>query len=121
MLIPFRSAAAGDFFMQEPYVRVLFVLMNKPFAPQGILVADQLENHLRDLQAGLNAGADDSQAASDEDGMSAVGLKQRAWPLIDMLNRSLKKKVDVTWGVSRLLKYPPILVHRPARSHVTKL
>ncbi len=103
MLIPFRSKAAGEFFMLESHAQALFELMDKPFAAQGIITASEVAQRLARLQAALNAPTNQataqSQPISDADAQ-AVGLKQRAWPLLDMLTRAEQKKVDVTWGTT---------------------
>jgi hypothetical protein len=102
MLIPFRSKAAGDFFMQEPYVKTLFALMGKNYAAQGVIAAAEISMRLAQLQLALSqAQADQEPQITDTDSEMTpvpVGLKQRAWPLIDMLTRSEKKGVDVVWG-----------------------
>ena len=43
-----------------------------------------------------------SGAADDEDrdgGAAAVGLAQRAWPMMEMMKRSLAERADIVWGV----------------------
>jgi ACT domain-containing protein len=102
MLIPFRSKAAGEFYMMDNHVQLLLALMGKTFTSQGIIQADEVSLRLTQLQTALaqsieNVQQDDAHAESIA---QTVGLKQRAWPLIDMLTRAEKKKVDVVWGSS---------------------
>jgi Domain of unknown function (DUF1840) len=102
MLIPFHSKAAGDFYMLEPNAQTLLLLMGKTYTPQGIILASEISMCLEQLQAGLNTQNShdrlDSAATDQDQSQVAVGLKQRAWPLIDMLTRAQKKGVDVLWG-----------------------
>ncbi len=103
MLIPFQSKAAGEFFMQQPHVQALFALMGKPFSAQGVFAADELNGCLSRLTAGLEHGAvnaETSESADESRDAPSVGLKQRAWPLMDMMRRAQKLNVDVVWGVT---------------------
>jgi Domain of unknown function (DUF1840) len=111
MLIPFRSKAAGDFFMFDHHVRPLFDLMGKPFSAQGVingasagafatalsaaLEAAPAEKAVNDADINADINADTSSGSNSE---LPVGLKQRAWPLLDMLRRAASKNVDVVWG-----------------------
>jgi Domain of unknown function (DUF1840) len=100
MLIPFQSKAAGEFFMQQTHVLPLFQLMGKPFTPQGILVASELGSYMAQLKTGLErAQSTEVDAADEQPDPQAVGLKQRAWPLMDMMQKAQAKGVDITWGV----------------------
>jgi hypothetical protein len=103
MLIPFRSKAAGDFFMQETHARTLLVLMGKTFSPQGVITADEMAAAIQQLNTSLMSEpiAPTQVTTSHEEAANepqAVGLKQRAWPLLDMMQRASKKRVDVVWG-----------------------
>ena len=112
MLIPFQSKASADFFMMDTHVRTLFALLDKPFAPQGVFAADEVNGYLLRLRAALeraqtlapSTGSAPQQHANehgldaDPHAPQAVGLKQRAWPLLDMLAKAAQKKQDVTWG-----------------------
>jgi hypothetical protein len=101
MLIPFTSKAAADFFMLHTHATPLFELMGKPFTAQGVIAAKEAADCLAKLQTGLtNIATDDSAEAAHDASEPSVGLKQRAWPLLDMLERANKKQVDVLWGVN---------------------
>lgn len=112
MLIPFSSKAAADFFMFEQHARPIFELMGEPFAPKGVISGLEAAQYLQQLQRGLAAlqpeqAADARLDANDllndqanEPPPQSVGLKQRAWPLMDMLARASAKNTDVVWGVA---------------------
>ena len=37
--------------------------------------------------------------ARDADGARGIGIRQRAWPLLEMMRRSLAQRADIVWGV----------------------
>jgi hypothetical protein len=105
MLIPFTSKAAADFFMLQTHAAPLFALMGKPLTAQGVIAASETAKCLAKLQTGL-ASAELNTPVDDVDPDAVatellVSLKQRAWPLLDMLERANKKQADVLWGVNR--------------------
>lgn len=115
MIITFKSAAAGDVIMMgDQAERLLGIIGKEPKATQGIVTVEQLSEAIDRLMAAIaedkarqaeaEANADPDQEEKDKEegrvGMAApVGLAQRAWPLLDMLQCSLKERVPVVWGV----------------------
>ena len=104
MLIVFRSKAAAEIYMYAEHAKALLDIIGKPFeppqAPRGIITAEQAPEALARLRQAVEAskarqkdetGADDAAAVS-------VSLAQRAFPLIDMLERAQKTRHEVTWG-----------------------
>lgn len=115
MIITFKSAAAGDVIMMADPARQLLTAIGKdPKAERGIITVEQLDHAIERLmaviaedkarQAEAEANADPDQEEKDREegrvGMAApVGLAQRAWPLLDMLQCSIRDGVPVVWGV----------------------
>ncbi len=113
MIITFKSAAAGDVIMMgDQAERLLGIIGKEPKAAQGIVTVEQLSEAIDRLLSAIaedkarqaDADADPDQEEKDKEegrvGMAApVGLAQRAWPLLDMLQCSLKERVPVVWGV----------------------
>jgi len=109
MLVTFKSKAAADVPMFAEHARMLLALVDKPFepenAPRGIIVAADVPGALTKLKAAADASrpADKRRAdalADDAPGTPIpVGLAQRAFPLIDMLERAAEDGRDVVWGV----------------------
>jgi len=101
----FRSKACGDVIMLQAHGDAVLRLLGREPAAQGIFevahmpqLLAQLEGAVRDEEArAAEAGAE----ADDEptQGPRAVGLRQRLWPLIDMLRRSHAEDAAVVWGV----------------------
>lgn len=100
MLYKFKSKNAGDVIMLEGNGRRLLEVIGKDAGPTGIILADQMPAAIKALQDAIAL-----EELRDEDpGDNAVqgdvlGLRQRAMPFIDMLQRNHKAGTDVTWGV----------------------
>lgn len=104
MLITFKSKAAGDVIMFGDVAKQMLVAMGKSVDKQGIITVEQLPEAIKRLkQAAAETKAQQKPEAEDDepkraDGHVAVSLAQRAVPLIELLEYSLKAKAPVTWG-----------------------
>jgi hypothetical protein len=98
-LLTFRSPAAGAILMQTENAYPLLDIIGKAHAERGVITADQTDAALAALLAAV--AQEPKAAAPDEDPRQPppVGLRQRAFPLIEMLRAASKKHVDVTWGI----------------------
>ena len=103
MLYKFKSKAAGDVIMLGPTGdRVLRLLGREP-APRGIFEVDAMPGLVdcleravaADEQARRDAEAEGRDGAPRGDG---VTLRQRVWPLVDMLRRCHAAREVITWG-----------------------
>jgi len=111
MIYKFKSSAAADLIMMGPAGDHLLRLIGKEPAPTGIITVAAMPAALASLEAAIaaEAAAPDAAApdAGDDAGAdaaepapgAAVTLRQRAWPLVDMLRRSHAEQADVVWGV----------------------
>lgn len=110
MLIIFKSPASGDVIMFEKNGKeMLGVLGKDPADAKGIITVDQLPGAITTLRGAIDADkahaaarADETDADDDAEARPAgggVSFFQRAVPLLELLERSLKDKVPVTWGV----------------------
>ena len=109
MLVTFKSKAAADVPMFVEHAKMLLSLVGKTLepetAPRGIIVASDVPAALARLKAAADASRRTEQQRADatrdeEPGAPiSVGLAQRAYPLIDMLERAAKDGRDVVWGV----------------------
>jgi hypothetical protein len=116
MLISFHSKACADFFMLGAHAQAILELMGKPFSTQGVIAAAQLTVAINALETGLLAQEEHLKATAQTNepddahdpfddappllvSDANVSLRQRAWPLMDMMKRSQAKQVDVVWGV----------------------
>ena len=105
MLYRFQSKVAGDVLMLQPQAQELLRIMGKDTGPQGILLPEQMPAALQALKAATAEAAPppasdhDDEAKADANDAAAVGLKQRAWPLMQLIEASLAARADVVWGV----------------------
>ncbi len=107
MIYKFKSKAAGDVIMMGPTGDHVLRLIGREPAPQGILepaampaalaaleqaIADEEE---RRAQARREAEAEGRSPAPEE----GVSLRQRAWPLAEMIKRAQAAGKEIVWGV----------------------
>ena len=103
MLYKFRSKAAGDLIMLGPTGDQLLRIIGKESAPKGIIepaampaAIAALEKAVADEEA-VRAQADSEGAPPRREGF--VSLRQRAWPLVEMLRRAHEADKEIVWGV----------------------
>ena len=106
MLYKFRSKAAADVIMTGPVGDRLMRLLGREPAPQGIVLSDQIPAAIAALEAAIQA-AEDARRRLEEEARAEgrppppreeVGLRQRAWPLIEQMRRSHAAGNDIVWG-----------------------
>jgi hypothetical protein len=104
MIYKFRSKAAGDVVMLGANGDQLLRALGREPAAQGIIeVAARpaaiaaLERAVADEEA---RGADEGDDAGDEPHATrGIGLRQRVWPMVEMLRRSQAAGEPIVWGV----------------------
>jgi len=106
----FRSKASGDVIMFGDVAQKMLEIMGKDAGVKGIITVEQLPGAIALLLAAVAADKEERKGIAPEDlpqfenapdgsRRPYVSLTQRATPLLELLNWSLKKKVPVTWGV----------------------
>lgn len=103
MMYKFKSRATGDVLMTQPVGERVLAIIGKPPAPQGIVDVDQLPAAIAALEAAAAAeprrGPQDDDEPRGGDRGDAVSLRQRVWPMVEMMKRSLEERQPVVWGV----------------------
>ena len=102
----FKSKADGDLIMMAPVGDQLLRIIGREPASQGIIEVAALPPAIAALEQAI-AAAERARGAArqgdddddDEAGANAIGLQQRAWPLLEMMRRSLAERADIVWGV----------------------
>lgn len=102
MLYKFKSKAAGDVIMLGPNGDQVLRLVGREPAAKGIFeVADMpqliaaLERAVLADDAARKRAAAEREAAGKDEGVS---LRQRVWPLVEMLRRCHGAREVITWG-----------------------
>lgn len=110
MIVTFQSKASGDVIMFGDVAQQMMEIMGKAAGDQGIVTVEQLPEALARLKAAIVADKERRrdqveeeqppfEVAADGRHRPYVNLAQRATPLVDLLEWSLKKRVPVVWGV----------------------
>lgn len=107
MLYCFKSKAGADVVMLGESGDAVLRLMGREPAPRGILQAADLPALIQALEAGVaedearfQQAVDDARAAGEPPPRrQGVSLRQRAWPLRDLMQRSRQEDADIVWGV----------------------
>ena len=98
MIYKFKSKATGDLIMTQPVGERVLALIGKPATPQGIIEVDQLAGAMSALESAV--AAESPAPAGDDDTPKADrgSLRQRVWPMVEMMKRALAEKQPITWG-----------------------
>ena len=107
MIYKFKSKAAGDVIMMGPNGDQVLRLIGKAPGATGIIEPAQMPGAISALEAAI-AQDDAARKAAEQEAAAAgkklppadgVGLRQRAWPLVEMMKRSMTENADIVWGV----------------------
>ncbi|MDP1612629.1 MAG: DUF1840 domain-containing protein [Sulfuritalea sp.] len=113
MIVTFQSPASGDVIMFGDVAQRMMKIMGKDATDKGIVTVEQLPDAIARLKAAIEedkqqrAGLQDEDLPRTEPNRSGhaqssrpfVTLTQRAVPLLELLEWSLKKQKPVVWGV----------------------
>ena len=107
MIYKFKSKAAGDVIMTGPAGDGVLRLMGKEPAAQGIIEVGAMRAAIAALEQAV-AAEESARAQAEKDAAAegstcapreGVTLRQRAWPLVEMMKRSMAEGADIVWGV----------------------
>jgi hypothetical protein len=100
MMYKFKSQATGDLIMTQPVGDRVLSLIGKGPSAQGIIEVDQMPAAIGALESAVSAEspkpADDGDEATFRG--DAVSLRQRVWPMVEMLKRAHAEKQPIVWG-----------------------
>ena len=107
MIYKFKSKAAGDVIMTGPAGDDVLRLIGKAAGAQGIIESGNMAAAIAALEQAVAADEKareqaDSEAKAEGKKPGAhegVSLRQRAWPLVEMMKRSMAEQADIVWGV----------------------
>jgi len=101
-LVTFRSRAASAIIMYAETAQRLLDIIGKPMAERGVITSEQVDDALARLLEAVERERATGVPAPDSDTPGKehpVSLRQRAYPLVEMLRAARKRHVDVTWGI----------------------
>ena len=100
MMYKFKSKATGDLIMTQPVGDRVLGLIGKAVTPQGIIEVDQMPAAMSALEAAVAVESPKPADADDGDSHRTdnVSLRQRVWPMVEMLKRASAEKQPITWG-----------------------
>ena len=107
MIYKFRSKSAGDVIMMGPSGDQVLRIIGKQPSPKGIIGPAAMPAAIAAIE---RAVLDEESARKQADAEAvaegrtlppreSVTLRQRAWPLVDMMKRAHADGKDIVWGV----------------------
>ncbi len=107
MLVKFTSSTSGQIMTFAPVARQLLEILGKDCSARGVITTEQLPEAIDRLR---HAAADPGSPAATETGdsddhntsdVSPIGLGQRAYPLIELLEWTRKEDGFVLWEAAQ--------------------
>lgn len=99
MLYKFKSKASGDVIMLQPNGDELLRILGREPSAKGIVEVAAMAEAIARLEAAVARAEEPGADEVDADGARKVGLRQRVWPMVELLRRSLAAREPVVWGV----------------------
>jgi Domain of unknown function (DUF1840) len=96
MLVKFDSKVGGITMFGDIAVALLKTMGNSGTVP-GALLAQDIPPALERLKAAVAAAPAEDDGGDEQERQPKVSLRQRAYPLIDLLERSAKAGADLLW------------------------
>jgi len=99
MLVKFDSEVGSVTMFGDVAIAVLKMMGHSGTVPSALL-ADDIPAALQKLKSGLAMTSDASDVRAEnnqDDKPPPVSLRQRAFPLVELLERAAARRVDITW------------------------
>lgn len=107
MLYKFKTANSGDVIMTQAHADPLLKAIGKSTGAKGIVQAEDMPGAIAALEK-LIADDEAERARQEEDAQAegrklapreGVSLRQRAWPLVEMMKTAQGRGDNIVWGV----------------------
>ncbi|MEY4749993.1 MAG: hypothetical protein RIQ60_2207 [Pseudomonadota bacterium] len=106
MLYKFKSRATGDLIMTTPVGDRVLIAAGREPSPQGIIEPVDMPGVIAAIEAAIHAEEEhfhELERQAEAAGLPPpqhkdVGLRQRAWPLVEMCRRSYRADKPIVWG-----------------------
>jgi len=108
MLVTFSSKAGADILMLSQHAKPILQIMGKldgaDLAVRGVFMPEHMAQTIDKLEQAIaltpSPNEDDDDDAPKDPITRPVGLRQRAFPLLDLLRRAKEKNHPVLWEAS---------------------
>ena len=106
-LYKFKSKAGANVIMMAPHGDVVLKTIGKQPSPTGIIEPTSMPAAIAAIEQAVQAEEEarrraEADAAAEGRKLPApegVSLRQRAWPLVDLMKRSHADGEEIVWGV----------------------
>jgi hypothetical protein len=106
-LYKFKSKAGSDVIMMGPHGDKVLKLIGKDAAPKGIIEPAAMLAAIQAIEQAVLAEEEarrQAEAEAEAEGRTlppaeGVSLRQRAWPLVELMKRAQRDGHDIVWGV----------------------
>ncbi|MBL8318644.1 MAG: DUF1840 domain-containing protein [Burkholderiaceae bacterium] len=99
MIYKFKSQATSDLIMLGPNGDQLLRLIGREPSAKGIIEPQAMFAAIADLQQAVAAEEADRERGDAPRRPDAVSLRQRVWPMIEMMKRAQAAGEPIVWGV----------------------
>ncbi len=107
MIYKFKSKAAGDLIMMGPTGDHVLRIIGKEPAPKGIIEPAAMPAAMAAIERAVTeeeAARAKAEREAEAEGRTlgpreAVSLRQRAWPMVEMMKRAHAAGKEIVWGV----------------------
>ena len=97
-MIKFSSQAGESISMFDKEAKEILLAMGRSGNVPGAVKAEDIAEAIQSLEAAVNLAPDSSASESDDaESSKSVGLKTRAFPLIELLKRAAESDKSVMW------------------------
>ena len=107
MIYKFKSKAAGDVIMMGPSGDHVLRIIGKQPAPKGIIEPPDMPAAIAAIERAV-VDEENARKQAEADAVAegktlppreSVSLRQRAWPLVEMMKRAHADGKEIVWGV----------------------
>jgi hypothetical protein len=106
-LYKFKSKAGANVIMMGPHGDAVLKTIGKQPSATGIIEPTAMPAAITAIEQAVNAEEEarrhaEAEAAAEGRKLPAaegIGLRQRAWPLVDLMKRAHAEGEDIVWGV----------------------
>lgn len=96
MIYKFKSQATGEVIMLGPNGDEMLRIIGHEPAAKGIIEVAAMPAAMAALEAAIEA---EEPPGDDAEGARGISLRQRVWPIIEMMKRSAAGNEPIVWGV----------------------